>query len=322
MNDLDLVQELTSNTYEYPCPIDWYSPLKKYPEITYKDACIKLEKSNDPTIRSIGLWGLGRTYSDNRICVNGISLDKEQLFLNAINIDPTNSYAYYSLAEMMISDDKLIKLYNGCTFNRIELCVKAIELCPKNCKPYHDLAIKTKKFPIALNDSRQFTKIQLLLESLKYTQCSYTYSALAFQIESTINVNGKIFNREQLFIEAQKLDIYNPNAYYGLAYIILDSDVTKRIKLYDGRELNKCDLLIHIIKWGHRRSDILIVKKHIKQLNKYWNRDIHMLEIYDQKVNILFATLFLSIQKFESMGCLSLAHQAIFEDMLEFYQVN
>ena len=254
-------------------------------------------------------------------------INNTELYLNAIHIDPTNSYAYDSLASaMMINNCDTIELYDGRKLNKYQLLLKSIELYPGNAKAYVNLAIVCKRFstPIILNDGRHFNQIQLLLEGLRYDSCiSNAYHVLGELLpteQQFITINKKIFTREQLFLEALAIDIYNPCAYLILARLTKESET----KYVNGRHLNKLELLTEAYKYRPPHSsppDDLIMAMNIRKLSKYWNRNIHVLEIYDPSVNVLLATLFLSIQKFEQKGYLHLAHQAMFEDMLEFWEI-
>ena len=49
----------------------------------------------------------------------------------------------------------------------------------------------------------------------------------------------------------------------------------------------------------------------------FWDIKIH--HIFGKQTNALFATFFLSLQKLEEEKYISLAHQAMFEDMLTFW---
>ena len=55
-------------------------------------------------------------------------------------------------------------------------------------------------------------------------------------------------------------------------------------------------------------------------INGNWKRSYHFL--YNGKTNVLLATFLLGIQRLEDQKILALAHQAMLEDMLEFWRLN
>ena len=56
----------------------------------------------------------------------------------------------------------------------------------------------------------------------------------------------------------------------------------------------------------------------MQRQRRHWTRRSHAVpQLFDQKTNILFATLLLGLQRLETAGVLPLAHHSMLEDMLE-----
>jgi len=71
--------------------------------------------------------------------LDGVGMTKQQLLLKAIELDPSNSLAYFNLANTLSNNDT-IALSNGTKMTRQQLHRKAIELDPSNLLAHYNLA--------------------------------------------------------------------------------------------------------------------------------------------------------------------------------------
>ena len=192
---------------------------------------------------------------------------------------------------------------------------RAIECDCTNSCAYFYLAMITRNTTFVIN-SKKYTRLELFLEAIKYGyDCnSNAYLHLALEIISDQCVtlfNGRICNREQLLIDA----IYcNPTCSY--AYYLLSKIIDNDIILRDGQVFDKYHL--GLVSYKLRQSPYVYL--YLKKLKPYWNHEAHAVGLYERDTNILFATLLLAIQKLEDDGKLCLAHQAMFEEMLGYWE--
>jgi len=324
------IAEELKKTHIYMCPTSMVNST-----FEYQAAAEFLLQSTDPKMHSVGLWAVARfvkagTYSYtyemrrkgnwtppyDQPWLQRFTETKKQILKKSIKLDPENSDAYNSLAEITPIFPPTI-LNDGRAFTKEMLLLKAAEL---GCgKAYCHLA---KMSDITMNDGTELNKFELFAKAIECCPDDYTfyleYVMAMPRYESIFNHSTRV----QLLLEAEKRLI--PQCLIPDAKRIRDTcriynllaTYTKPCEsttLHDGRVLNNNKLFIEALKCND--EDSLLHHYEISH-DEPWCISSHRAF---GKSNALFATLFLGLQKLEETGVIPLAHQAMFEEMLECY---
>ena len=250
--------------------------------------------------------------------IDGKEYTKRELCVQAIKCDPTNSCAYASLAiSMKKSSIFAISLSDKRRMNGRELYLESLKHDPSNDIAYVHLARTLTPLEIVIiPDGRVMNEIQLYMEALRHnSQSRMAYNNLGTFLEKGEHItlpDGRSVDDRMLYLESLKCKYTSPSL-INLGLCLSD---TESICIPDGRIVNKYDLYLEALKYDADRYDI---RNELKNIKVPWSRRKHECHLYSIGTNILFATLFLGIQTLEEKGVVTLAHQAVFEDMLQYW---
>ena len=292
--------------------------------LTYREAGYNLSTSTDPKIKSIGFWAIARSYLiyPNP---NNIKWIPIEYLIEALKWDHENVYAYILLASIIGNENVCV---NGKYYDRSHLCLMGIQYSDHSICPNESLSISYSSLGVFLPKELLFTyipngkimsRLNLFIEAIKYDSDNWhPYTWLAHHLlnnnQSTILINKIPFTSSQLFIKALVLNPEDSNSYIDLAKC---TPKDSYVIFPDGRKMNRYNLYLDGLKYNPNRHDVRTILR--SQFLNPWTRMKHSLSLYNVKINLLFATLFLGLQKLEDMKKIIPAHQAMFEDMLEKY---
>lgn len=212
-----------------------------------------------------------------------------------------------------------VQLLNSHVMNQYSLCCEALESDPSYAFAHFQLAIVNNagvSRTISLKDGQVLQRDELLRTALRLnSDLVPAYTALA-KFESSIP------DRQRLCLEALQRDASCCDAFYELALTIPNNDQRFTFPPPRSQSLLKHELMIEALQCHDPRihgskNYIYFMLSRCMPPEEKWTQRRHAAGIFRGKTNTLFATLFLGLQRLETMGVLPLAHQAMLEDMLE-----
>ena len=310
------------------------SKLVPFPNLTYRTASEFLLNSTDEKMQSVGLWAIARfmnstdeysyTYQMRRQgswsppydepWLQKFTGSKKHLLKRSIQLDPENAYAYNTLASITYIYPPVI-LYNGQSFNKENLYVKAAEL---GCaEAYYHLAMTP--YTIVMSDGSELSKYYLFEKAIMCCPDNYVFHLeyAIFKMSSDRRACIHLLLEALRFIPLCIIpdDTRNRDMYIMYSSLARCSQrLNESITMWDGRVLTANKLFIEALKCDE--DDSLVCYCEITE-DEPWCISSHV--AFGGKTNRLFATLLLALQTLEEKQIIHLAHQAMFEDMLECY---
>lgn len=174
-------------------------------------------------------------------------LDKRELLIRAIEINPENTYALNNLSNILSSHEKINIRINdeSSLFSKIDLLKLAIEVDSTYANAFCNIGVEMERTGLDHLVLEVEGKEQLLCPKSAYLKAlqlnekhsiAYNNLGLCLLNESeTIEVllNGKIqqLNRQQLFIKSIESDFQNSEAFYNLSTTLKDQEETIGINI-------------------------------------------------------------------------------------------
>ena len=247
------------------------------PSLTYMAAAQLAALSSDPSVRSVGLWAVGRSMpvTEDVVTIGSVMFTKKQLYTESINLMPNFSYPYNNLGNI-IGLAETVRFSDGRTLTKRLLYAEAIKSKPTNGSSYTNLGLCLERHQSQeLLDGRVMMRRELFLEGMRQDPCdSSSYTCLGWDLEAEEIVSlpdGRSMGKRQLYEEALMLDEDNKYAFDRVKELMVPSDT--------------------------------------------WHRSRHRL--YGHDTNVLFALLLMGLQRLEEAQVLPMAHHSMLEDMLE-----
>ena len=178
----------------------------------------------------------------------GKEVVKEQLYLQAIHLNPSIAWVYSYLASAPPTTANAFKLMNDVVMTRKQLCVKSIEIDSERQEPYSILVKLMSNDEIILLKGRPFKKIHLYLESIRLDPKNVSAYWGLIQL---LNNDEKIqlpdeqkLSRLDLCLKLIGIDSNYPEPYSVLGDLIA---YNQKIKLPNGQRMTKTDLYLKAI---------------------------------------------------------------------------
>jgi len=245
--------------------------------LTYMAAAQLAALSSDPSVRSVGLWAVGRSMpiAEDVVTINNVKFTKKQLYTESINLMPNFSYPYNNLGNM-IGLHESVRFSDGRTLTKRLLYAEAIKSKPTNGSSY--------------------TNLGLCLE----------------RHQSQELLDGRVMMRRELFLEGMRQDPFDSSSYTCLGWDLIEKEI---VFLPDGRSMGKRQLYEEALILDEDNKYALDRVKEFMVSSDTWHRFSH--KLYGHDTNVLFAVLLMGLQRLEEAQVLPLAHYSMLEDMLE-----
>ena len=319
-DELLIFRKYPSNEYDRPTLIEIF------PGISYLDAGEILINTDNPMLKAIGYWTVGRTLGtkEKRLNMENIGYFCKSMYYNDKFVPVLISLGNFGMriripgGNFLTMEDFFLRAVHysspGNLYATNEMHGYSLSLLASSMK-------ESMKYSILLLDGRVFTQRGLYMEAFRVSP--YNPDILAIFAENLEKYeivtfpDGKSFTKIQLFYEAlvrggRKMPIY------GSIACIMDPEDTITLPPPDGRILGKNQLLLETL---HMCPNFTPVKKYLQKNvtgSMSWSCHTHIL--YGNNVHILFATFLLTLQRLEDEKYLQLAHQAMIEDILTFWK--
>lgn len=161
---------------------------------------------------SLAYSSLGELLSEGETVTlpDGRAMNEDDLYLEAVRLDPRNVEALNNLAFTLesseSSDSEVALLPDGRTMNSRQLYLEVLLLDANYCAVYYNLGHGLSgEESITLHDGRTLSKRQLFFEALRCEpNDSLAYNALANCLcgrETVVLHDGRVLNKRQLYVE-------------------------------------------------------------------------------------------------------------------------
>ena len=143
------------------------------PGLKYFDAAKLILHEWGPEHRAFGLWAFARCLKEHESVAHPLKpetqTDTIQLILEAVDLDPTFAYGFYSLGAFLPKHYTHAKLMNGRVLALKDIYLEALRFNCELAPAYNNLAVcmQSDEETVTLNDGRTVCRHQLYLEALK-----------------------------------------------------------------------------------------------------------------------------------------------------------
>jgi hypothetical protein len=180
---------------------------------------------------------------DETVTLFGAKFTRQDLLVRAISMHPANAMGYLSFAHTL-QPGETVHLHNGRVMQREQLWSTAIRLSQRPERTFTFLAWAVRVGDSFFMDGRQWTKLELCIEAIKLSpKDSRNWVLLATAMmwnDIVISPDGRMkMTRQQVLLHAAKMEPAYYEAYYELARLTGPYEI---VKLHDGRRLTKHEL--------------------------------------------------------------------------------
>jgi hypothetical protein len=180
---------------------------------------------------------------DETVTLSGVQFTRQSLFVRAISMHSRASWCYLYFAHTL-QPGETVHLHNGRVMQREQLWSTAIRTSQRPERTFTFLAWAVRVGDSFFMDGRQWTKLELCIEAIKLSpKDSGNWVLLATAMmwnDIVISPDGSMkMTRQQVLLHAVKMEPAYYEAYYELARLTGPYEI---VKLHDGRRLTKHEL--------------------------------------------------------------------------------
>lgn len=181
---------------------------------------------------------------DEIVIVCGKAMDRRDLLVKALALDPQYARALGNLADFLTEKESIV-LEDGVTYNKRALLVKLLTIQP-TAKRFYELAFNLDSSETVIFNTYEqpVSARQLFIECLSLDPTfAYAWVCLGIGMSNTDIVrlrDGTIANRKDTFAKAIQLAAPLPIAYFNLAFLLMPNE---RYNLGPGIDVSQIDLL-------------------------------------------------------------------------------